>query len=90
MTNPLLRSKDVIAHFEGNHAAVGRAFAATSHGQALSRVAIRKWPEFVPELRARQLIERYPELRELVVDPVTRLSAREMRERLAGEGAAAS
>lgn len=82
----LLRKADVLAYFGNNCAAVGRAFApANVAGRALSKTAVRNWPEFVPELRARQLLEGYPELRDLVVDPVTRLTAREMRARLAGQ-----
>lgn len=73
----LLRKSDVLDLFNGNHAAVGRDF-----NPALSRVAVLKWPEFVPELRARQLLDRHPRLKELQVDPETGLSLREMRERL--------
>jgi hypothetical protein len=82
----LLRKSDVVAHFNDNFAAVGRAFEPIT-GKALTKVAVRQWPELVPELRARQLLEQYPELREFVLDPITRLSAAEMRERLGQEDA---
>lgn len=78
----LLRRDDVIAHFGNNRAAVGRAFVPII-GRALTKAAVRQWPELVPPLRARELVEQYPELRELLLDPVTRLTRREMRDRLA-------
>ena len=78
----LLRKKDVVHHFGDNMAAVGRAFEPIVPG-GLTKVAIRSWPELVPELRARQLCDQYPELRELLLDPVTLLTTSEMRERLA-------
>ena len=73
----LLRKSVVLALFGGNHAAVGRDFTPP-----ISRVAVLNWPEFLPELRARQLLERHAELKQDVVDPETGLSLREMRERL--------
>lgn len=81
----LLRKADVVRHFGNNMAAVGRAFAPLEPPAGLSRVSVKKWPELVPELRARQLLELYPELREYVLDPVTRLTAREMRARLGAQ-----
>lgn len=76
----LLRKADVLARFGNNNAAVARAF-----NPPISRVAVRKWPELVPELRARQLLDLYPELRECVLDPVTRLTTAEMRLRLGAQ-----
>lgn len=80
----LLRKSDVVAHFGQNYAEVGRAFIPILD-KPLTKVAVRQWGELVPELRARQLLEQYPELREFVLDPITRLSAREMRERLGAD-----
>lgn len=88
----LLRKSDVVAFFNGNMAEVGRAFAATTHGKPLTKTAVRLWPDededgqpgLVPELRARQLLETYPDLREFVLDPITRLTPAETRARLAG------
>ena len=74
----LLRTSDVLALFNGNRAAVARAF-----DPPISRIAVRYWREYVPELRARQLLERHPELKDHVVDPETGLSLAQMRERLA-------
>lgn len=83
----LLRKSDVVTHFGGSFAATGRAFAPIlGNGKGLSKVAVLKWSEMLPELRARQLIEQYPDLREFLLDPITRLSAREMRERLGQVG----
>lgn len=79
----MLRASDVVAHFGGSCAATARAFAPIT-GSALSRNAVRQWPELVPELRTRQLLDHYPELRDLVLDPHTMLTLREMRRRLAG------
>lgn len=78
----LLRKRDVVGHFGGSYAAVARAFQETTHGRALSRVAVRNWPDVVPELRARQLVEGFPDLRAFLLDPITMLTASEMRERL--------
>jgi hypothetical protein len=78
----LLRKTDVIAYFDHNMAAVGRAFEPIT-GKALTKGAVRLWPDLVPELRARQLLEQYPALQEFVLDPVTLLTAQEMREQLA-------
>lgn len=71
-TEILLPKTAVIKHFGGSMAAVGRAFAATTHRGALTRVAVRNWPAMVPELRARQLLDAYPELAAFVLDPITR------------------
>lgn len=73
----LLRKADVVGHFGNNYAAVGRAFTPP-----ITKVAVRNWPEIIPELRARQLIDTYPELKELLLDPVTLLTAKETRLRL--------
>jgi hypothetical protein len=51
--------------------AVGRAFAATTHKKALVRQAVRQWDEYVPEHRARQLLDVYPDLRNLLLDPIS-------------------
>lgn len=77
----LLRKSDVVAHFGGTFAGTARAFEPILD-KPLSRAAVRQWPEVVPELRARQLLDHYPELKDLVLDPGTRLTLREMRERL--------
>lgn len=77
----LLRKQDVVAHFGPTNGHTARAFIPII-GRALSKNAIRQWPDYVPELRAMQLLKQYPELQELVLDPSTRLTLREMRERL--------
>lgn len=77
----LLRKSDVVTHLGGSFASVGRAFAPIL-GKPMSKVAVRKWGELVPELRARQLLEHYPSLKEFVLDPETRLTAAEMRAKL--------
>jgi len=74
---PLIRKSDVLGLYDGNHAAVARAFTPP-----LSRVAVRNWPDYVPELRARQLLEIHPELRDFVLDQETGMTPRQMRERL--------
>lgn len=81
MSTLQLRKSDVVAHFGGTFAGTARAFAPVI-GQPLSRNAVRQWPDIVPELRARQLLDHYPELQDLVLDPGTRLTLREMRQRL--------
>lgn len=78
MEYPLLRKADVIRHFGGNKAAVGRACGIT-------RIAVHNWPDLVPELRARRLLDSHPELKDLLLDPVTRLTATEMRARIQRE-----
>ena len=78
----LLRKADVLQHFGNNAAAVGRALVSPDKPKGISRIAVRAWPDLVPELRARQLLEAYPDLRALVLDPVTLLTAQEMRERI--------
>lgn len=83
----LLRKSDVVTFF-GNMAEVGRAFATTSNNKALSKVAVHAWGDLLPELRARQLLDGYPGLRDFVLDPVTRLTAAEMRQRLSPEAPA--
>lgn len=79
----LLRKTDVVAFFGPTNGHTARAFIPIE-GAALSKNAVRQWPEFVPELRALQLLKQYPGLQDLVVDPVTRLTRTEMRERLKG------
>lgn len=66
-----LRKADVVRYFDGNMATVGRAFVATTHRKALSRIAVFNWPDLLPELRARQLLEAYPDLGRFVLDPIT-------------------
>lgn len=73
----LLRKSDVLPFFGNNQAAVARDF-----DPQISRIAVHRWPDLVPELRARQLLDRHPELRDYVLDPVTGLNAVETRERL--------
>ncbi len=77
----LLRKKDVVAFFGPTFGHTGRAFTPIL-GKPLSKNAVRQWPDFVPELRALQLLKQYPALQDLVLDPVTRLTRVEMRERL--------
>ena len=48
----------------------------------MSRVSVGRWKEIIPELKARKLLDHYPELREYVLDPATGLSLRDMRARL--------
>lgn len=81
----LLRKSDVLRHFGNNNAKVGRAFAPVVPPNGISRVAVHNWPELVPELRARQLLDLYPELRAFTLDPVTLLTAEEMRAKLAAQ-----
>ena len=77
----------------GGNGQVGRAFAATTHGRPLTKTAVRNWPELeedgqpglVPELRARQLLDAYPDLRAFALDPITRLTPSEMRLKI-GQG----
>ena len=76
-----LRKKDVLAYFGNSGTKVARALAAI-RGKYTQQAVVR-WGEFVPELPARQLLDHYPELKELVLDPTTGLSLRDMRERLA-------
>lgn len=81
----LLRKSDVFERFGGTAPKVALAFAPFLD-KPLARQAPLQWGEFLPELRARQLIEHYPDMKDLVVDPKTGLSLREMRSRLiAGE-----
>ena len=75
-----LRKSDVIAFFDNNGAKVARALAAI-RGK-YTQQAVFRWGEFVPELPARQLLDHYPELKDLVLDPATGLSLRDMRQRL--------
>lgn len=77
----LLRKTDVVAFFGPTNGHTARAFEPIL-GKPLSKNAIRQWPEYVPELRAMQLLKHYPALEELVLDPATRLTLREMRDRL--------
>src|SRR3546814_20070123 len=76
--DPLLRKDDVLALFGDNAAAVGRDFSPP-----ISRIAVSKWGDYLPPLRARQLLDRHPELADCVVDPYTDLSLLQMRQRLA-------
>ena len=76
-----LRKKDVLAHFGNNCAEVARAIT-TIQGFPISRVSVGRWKEIIPELKARKLLDHYPELREYVLDPATGLSLRDMRARL--------
>lgn len=76
MSRKILK-KDVVAYF-GTMAEVARAF-----DPPLTRQAVNRWPEHVPELRARQLIEKIPDLQLFLSDParwrdraLARLSAR--------------
>jgi len=62
----ILRTSNVLAYFGGNRGEVARAFSPP-----LTRQAIRQWGEFVPELRARQLLEKHPDLQAAVLDPDT-------------------
>lgn len=80
-----LRKKDVVAYFGGTYAATARAFEPAI-GSPLSKNAVRQWQDIVPELRARQLLDYYPDLRDLVLDPSSRLTLREMRQRLGATG----
>lgn len=82
----LLRSADVVAHFGPTNGHTARAFIPII-GRPLSKNAVRQWGEYVPELRARQLLDHYPNLRELVLDPVTRLTPAETRARLSAPAA---
>lgn len=77
-----LRKKDVLAYFGNNGAAVARAITAIQE-QPMSRVSVSRWKDIIPELKARKLLDAYPELKECVLDPTTGLSLRDMRERLA-------
>lgn len=56
-------------------------------GEAYNKSQVGRWGELLPELQSRQLVERFPELRDYVLDPVTGLSIAEMRAAavLAGE-----
>lgn len=78
-----IRKADVLEAFSGVGAQV-----ATLLG--INRVSVYGWGEYVPELSARRLLELRPDLQDLVVDPATGLSLREMRRRLAAETAAGS
>jgi len=77
----LLRKADVVAFFGNSYAKTARAFEPFLD-KPLSRNAVRQWPDIVPELRARQLLDHYPDLKAYVLDPVTRLTTIETRERL--------
>lgn len=48
-------------------------------GEAYNKSQVGRWGELLPELQSRQLIERHPELRDHVMDPVTGMSIAEMR-----------
>lgn len=76
-----IRKDDVLEAFDG----VGAHVAALL---SIHRVSVYGWGEFVPELSARRLLELRPDLQDLVVDPATGLSLREMRRRLAETTAA--
>lgn len=83
-----LRKSDVVRHFGNNMAEVGRACISPDRPNGINRISVRAWGEFVPELTARRLVERYPDLRDYVVDPETGLTLQQMREALKAEGAA--
>ena len=74
----LLRKADVLRRFR-TYAGVARAFVPIL-GHPLTRQAPTMWGEYIPELRARELIEYYADLRDDLVDTSTGLSAREVRD----------
>jgi hypothetical protein len=67
----LLPKAAVVSYFGGNMAAVGRAFVPTTHREKLSRIAVLRWGQYVPEPRARQLLDVYPDLHNLLLDPIS-------------------
>lgn len=52
-------------------------------GKAYHKSQVGRWGELLPELQSRQLVERFPELRDHILDPVTGMSIAEMRVRAA-------
>lgn len=79
----LLRKTDVVRFFGDNMAATARACVSPRKPKGLSRVAVVRWGEYVPELTAIRLLENYPALREFVVDPASGLTLQEMRNAVA-------
>ncbi len=57
-----------------------------STGRPFNKSQVGRWGEHLPELQSRQLVEKYPELRDHVLDPVTNLSIADMRAKMQGEG----
>lgn len=77
-----MKTSHVLALAQGSYAAVGRFF-----DPPLSRQAVRGWGEEVPELRVRQLLERVPDSRGLLIDDNTGLTqAEKMAGVIAGAG----
>lgn len=67
----LLPKVAVVRYFGGSMGAVGRAFLRTTHRKPLVRQTVRLWGEYVPEHRARQLLDVYPDLKALLLDPIS-------------------
>ncbi len=72
--------KDVVDHFGGNKAAVARAISQ-ARGAPYTRAAVCQWGDQVPELACLMLLKYDTGLQELVIDPESGLSLREMRRR---------
>lgn len=51
-------------------------------GKPVNKSTVGRWGDLVPELPSRQLVERFPQLREHVIDPETGLSIADMREKV--------
>lgn len=58
-----------------------------STGRPYNKSQVGRWGECLPELQSRQLVDQFPALRDHVLDPVTGMSAIEMRAKVSlGEG----
>lgn len=74
----LLRKADLLRRFK-THAGIARAFKPIL-GHPLSRQAPVQWEEFIPALRAHELLSHYEDLCDDVVDIRTGRTPREERE----------
>jgi hypothetical protein len=59
-----IKTADALSLFDNSPTALGRAFAPP-----ISRWAVHQWGEYMPELRARQLVERRPEAAAYIEGP---------------------
>lgn len=55
-----------------------------STGRPYCKAQVGRWGDLLPELQSRQLVERFPVLREHVIDPVSGMSVADMRAAVVG------